>query len=100
MKLLESARVVRSKNAGPTQLTIDIIFDDALAFEAARTSPRLTAAAIAELYSVAPDMVRIVVYAPANAIKIVLDRKIVAGTPGDRDVYGAQQHGPLLELEL
>lgn len=100
MKLLESARVVRSKNAGPTQLTIDIMFDDALAFEAARTSPRLTTAVIAELYSVAPDMVRIVVYAPANAIKIVLDRKIIAGTPGDRDVYGAQQHGPLLELEL
>ena len=100
MKLLESARAVRSKNAGPTQLTIDIMFDDALAFEAARTSPRLTAAAIAELYSVAPGMVRIVVYAPANAIKIVLDRKIIAGTPGDRDVYGAQQHGPLLELEL
>ena len=25
---------------------------------------------------------------------------IVAGNPGDRDVYGAQQHRPLMEIEL
>ena len=29
-----------------------------------------------------------------------MNRKVVAGDPGDRDVYGAQQHGPLLELDL
>ena len=38
--------------------------------------------------------------APAIAIKIAMDRSIVAGNPGDRDVYGAQQHAPLLELEI
>jgi hypothetical protein len=27
-------------------------------------------------------------------------RKIMAGDPGDRDVYGAQQHTPLLELDI
>lgn len=100
MKLLECARVVRSKNAGPTQLTIDILFDDVSAFESVQASPQMSEAVIAGLYSLEPDRVSIVIYAPANAIKIVLDRKIIAGTPGDRDVYGAQQHGPLLELEL
>jgi hypothetical protein len=44
--------------------------------------------------------VRVSPFAPAHALKIVLDRPVVAGNPGDRDVYGAQQHGPLLELEL
>jgi hypothetical protein len=29
-----------------------------------------------------------------------MDRKIVAGDPGDRDVYGAQQHGPMLSIEI
>ena len=36
----------------------------------------------------------------ALAIKVTLPRPIVAGTPGDRDVYGAQQHRPLLDIEL
>jgi hypothetical protein len=33
-------------------------------------------------------------------LKIALPRNTVAGSPGDRDVYGAQQHTPLLGLEL
>jgi hypothetical protein len=100
MKLSESARIVRSKNAGPTLLTIDIMFDDPAAFERARRSPNMTAAAIAARYGLAPERVRVIAYAPADALKVVLHRATVAGTPGDRDVYGAQQHGPLLDLEL
>ena len=100
MKLERCARVIRSKNAGPTLLTIDILFDDEPAFETARASPRLTEAVVAARYGLAPHEVRIVAYAPAHAIKIVLDRRLIAGAPGDRDVYGAQQHGPLLDLEL
>jgi hypothetical protein len=29
-----------------------------------------------------------------------MDRLVVSGDLGDRDVYGAQQHAPLLDLEL
>lgn len=100
MKLIDSARVVRSKNAGPTLLTIDILFDDPAAFERARRSPNMTAAAIAARYGLAPESARVIAYAPANALKVVLRRAVIAGTPGDRDVYGAQQHGPLLDIEL
>jgi len=39
-------------------------------------------------------------YPVGRAIKIVLARKIMAGDPGDFDVYGAQQHAPLLGIEL
>jgi hypothetical protein len=46
------------------------------------------------------DQVALIPYPPAIAIKIAMDRTIVAGNPGDRDVYGAQQHTPLLEIEL
>jgi hypothetical protein len=52
------------------------------------------------MYGLETRQVEVIPYPPACAIKIVMDRKIVAGTPGDRDVYGAQQHGPLLDIEL
>jgi hypothetical protein len=31
---------------------------------------------------------------------VVVPRQIMSGDPGDRDVYGAQQHTPLLEIEI
>jgi len=99
-KLLDTAKVIRSKNAGPTTLTLDLMFNDEAGYEAARQAKALTPAAIAALYGLEPSQVEVIVYPPAKAIKVVMDRKIVAGTPGDRDVYGAQQHGPLLALEL
>jgi hypothetical protein len=35
-----------------------------------------------------------------RVVKATLPRWAPAGSAGDRDVYGCQQHGPLLELEL
>jgi hypothetical protein len=100
MKLVDCARVIRSKNAGPTTLSLDLLFDDEPRFRQALASPALAAPAIAALYGLAPDRVAVIPYPPAFAIKVVLDRDLVAGDPGDRDVYGAQQHGPLLSVSL
>ncbi|MCE2945955.1 MAG: DUF4387 domain-containing protein [bacterium] len=100
MKLVDCARVIRSKNAGPTTLSLDLMFEDDARFRQALSSPALTATALAPLYGVPVESVEVIPYAPAFAIKIVLPRKIIAGAPGDRDVYGAQQHGPLLGVEL
>ena len=100
MKLIDVARVIRSKNAGPVTLSFDLMFEDEAHYRHAVQSPALSVGAIARLYGVDPQRVRVYPYPVALAIKIALDRKLVAGTPGDRDVYGAQQHGPLLEIEL
>lgn len=100
MMLVDAARVIRSKNAGPLRLTLDLMFHGEAEFRHATTSPSLTREAVAKLYGVDPGTVQVVPYAAAHAIKIVIDRPIIAGTPGDRDVYGAQQHAPLLDLEL
>ena len=94
------AHVVRSKNAGPTQLTIDIFFNDAPAFEQALASADLHEAAVAALYRLDPAQVQRHVLPTILAMKFTLPRRICAGTPGDGDVYGAQQHAPLLELLL
>lgn len=94
------ARIIRSKNAGPTRLTIDLLFDVPGDCARATAAPGLAPAAIAARYGVPPTAVRVIPYPPAHAIKIVIDRATLAGAPGDRDVYGAQQHGPLLDVEL
>jgi hypothetical protein len=99
-KLSEKARVIRSKNAGPLELTLDVLFDRADDYHTAVASSSMTAAAIARRYGVADERVRVLHVAAALAIKINMPRPIVAGSPGDRDVYGAQQHRPLLDIDL
>lgn len=99
-KLADTAQVIRSKNAGPLELTLDILFRNAGDYATAIASPNLRAAAVAQRYGVAVDKVRVIHIDAALAIKINLPRPIVAGTPGDVDVYGAQQHRPLLGIEL
>lgn len=99
MRLADLARVVRSKNAGPATLTIDLLFADAAAVARVQRADWLTPAAIGTLYGVPADQVRIIPFPPAHAVKIVLPRP-PAGAPGDRDAYGAQRHAPLLALPV
>ena len=100
MKLIDIARVIRSKNAGPTTLTVDLMFNDSDGFNRALAAPALQPEALARLYALRADQVEVIPYPPAVAIKIVMDRAKVAGDPGDRDVYGAQQHAPLLGIDV
>ncbi len=100
LALSDLAPVIRSKNAGPTQLTLDLFFRDAKAYDLAQASPALTAAAVAGLYGLAPQTVRRYALPAIQALKFTLPRAVCAGSPGDGDVYGAQQHGPLLGVRL
>ncbi len=99
LKIGEVAQVIRSKNAGPYELVLDIIFKDKAVYEILRKTAQISGSRIAGLYGISPDEVhRIVWFEPANAVKAVLKRRVVSGAPGDTDVYGAQQHAPLLSL--
>lgn len=100
MKLSDIAQVVRSKNAGPRRLTLDLMFATDADYRRAAQSPAITSETIAALYRVPADDVTVIPYPVGRAIKIVLGRAIMAGDPGDFDVYGAQQHAPLLELQI
>jgi len=99
MKLQDLASVVRSKNAGPRRLTLDLMFAGDADYRRAVQSPSLTVERVAALYGVPVADVAIHPYPLGRAIKITLSRQVMAGDPGDRDVYGAQQHAPLLEIE-
>lgn len=100
-RLIDLAQVVRSKNAGPYELTLDVLFRDRSGYDRVRTAGWVTPALVAALYGVAEqDVLGILWFEPANALKITLRRPMVSGDPGETDVYGAQQHAPLLELEF
>ena len=99
-RMADVAAVVRSKNAGALLVTMDLIFDDDETFRRVRDSGVITPRLIAELYRVSDNEVAITAYAPARAIKITLPRLVPSGSPGDSDVYGAQQHAPLLDVEI
>lgn len=100
MRLMDLARVVRSKNAGPLNLTFDIMFETEADYRRGLDAPGLSAGNVAGFYGVSPNAVTVIPYPAALAIKITLPRPEAAGGPGDRDVYGAQQHVPLLEVEV
>jgi hypothetical protein len=100
MQLQDFAQVVRSKNAGPRRLTLDIIFRNDADYHRAAQSKALTAGRLAPLYGVAAEAISVIHYPLGWAIKVVVPRQIMSGDPGDRDVYGAQQHTPLLEIEI
>lgn len=94
------ARTLRSKNAGAFLLTLDVLFRDQAGYDRAAQSPALTADCIAALYGVAPALVRIERYPQAMAIKVTLPRAVPSGDVADTDVYGAQQHVPLMLLPI
>ena len=100
MRLSDIAQVIRSKNAGPRRLTLDLMFATIGEYQRVAQSPALSRENLARLYGLPTDDVTVIPYPVGRAIKIVLSRPIMAGDPGDRDVYGAQQHTPLLGVEI
>lgn len=98
-RLVDIAVVIRSKNAGPGELTLDIIFKTAAWFERVVAADVIDKELIARLYRVdITQVISVIPFAPAAAIKATLRRPLPSGSIGDSDVYGAQQHAPLLGL--
>jgi hypothetical protein len=98
--LNELTSVLRSKNAGALLCTMDLMFEEVGTYERVRDSGVLTPAYIAALYGVSDNEVSIIPYDVARAIKITVPRLVPSGSFGDTDIYGAQQHGPLLYVEI
>lgn len=99
-KLGELARLIRSKNAGPFELTFDIMFDDPAVFERVRKSGALTAAAIARIYRLPEAKVRFFAVPEALAFKASIPRPRFQGDVLDSDSHGGQQYAPLIDIEI
>jgi hypothetical protein len=99
-RIKDVAKVCKSKNAGPFELTIDVVFGDAETFQAVKRTGVLCAALFARLYDVPERHVLFTPYDAAYAFKATFPRLLPAGDFGDTDVYGCQQHAPLLDVDL
>ena len=101
MKLKDVASVIRSKNASPFVLTIDIVINDKEVYEKIKSKRILSEETIAKLFKISLENVLGVYYIDQiNGIKISLLRPKPADDIHTSDIYGAQQYIPLLYLEL
>lgn len=99
-RIRDIAQVCKSKNAGPFEITIDVVFENPETFEKVKATGILGPDLFARLYHVDPAQVLFTVYEAGYAFKATLPRRIPSGDVGDTDVYGAQQHAPLLDVEI
>jgi hypothetical protein len=100
-KLSTLAKTIRSKNAGVDLITFDVIFADKRTYERVKSAKVLTRASVRALYRI-PDsrIADFVEFDPGNAIKFTIYRLRPSGSPGDPDIFGAQQYAPLLDIEV
>ncbi len=97
-KLIDVARIVRSKNAGPLYVTFDIMFDSKQDLH--RASAVIDEKLISTLYCVDEKDVSIIPYDVVNSMKITIPRDFISGEIGDDDIYGCQQHVKLSHVEI
>jgi hypothetical protein len=98
-QLSEIAKTIRSKNAGVDKITFDVIFTDRAGYDLVRRSGVLSRSAVCEVFGI-PDsrITDYVEFDPALAIKFTIFRTVSSGSPGDADIFGSQQYGPLLGI--
>ena len=100
-KLSDIAKTIRSKNAGVDKITFDVIFPDQPTYERVCKSRVLSRAAVCRIFGIdAAQITDHVEFEPAFAIKFTIYRRMPSGSPGDADIFGSQQYGPLLDLEI
>jgi hypothetical protein len=100
-KLSALAKTIRSKNAGVDLITFDVIFSDAAHYQLVKKSRVLTRETVCALYGIGPERIPdFVEFDPANAIKFTIYRTRPSGSPGDPDIFGAQQYAPLLDIDV
>ncbi|KAK4961535.1 hypothetical protein LTR10_002025 [Elasticomyces elasticus] len=100
------AKVVRSKNAGPYEITMDIMFEQAEVFHAVKEADFLQDDKVAALLGIRPDqIVWAGFFEQALAYKVTIPRLrygklAAAGGFMEDDVHGSQMYRPLLDMSL
>lgn len=98
--LKDVARYVRSKNAGPFWITVDIFCDEAEAFARVRDAEALAPQGVGRLYGVPPEQVKVFDSPSLKVVKISFPRPVAQGSTGDADSHAGQYFVPLLDLPV
>jgi len=99
-RLGDLATIIRSKNAGPFWVTIDVFLPDAETFERVRLSALTDPVAVGTLYATPPESVQVFEIAALRAVKVSFPRPLVQGSRGERDMHAGQQYVALVDLEI
>lgn len=97
-RLGDIVQKVRSKNAGPFWLTIDIFCGDTESY--ARVSQQMSRDRIAALFAVSPDVIKSFALPDLRVVKFSLPRPATQGSVADRDMHGASWAALIAEEEL
>ncbi|MDS0139945.1 MULTISPECIES: DUF4387 domain-containing protein [unclassified Amycolatopsis] len=96
--LADLSHEVRSKNAGPFWVTMELFLRDADGYRVAADETFLNERVIAALYRVDEGAIRIFRIPSLNVVKISFPRPVGQGSVRDRDMHAGQHHVPLARL--
>jgi hypothetical protein len=96
--LADLAHEVRSKNAGPFWVTMELFMRDADGYRIAEAL--VNEQAIADLYRVEESTIQIFRIPSLNVVKISFPRPVSQGSLRDRDMHAGQHHVPLARMSL
>ena len=99
-KVSEVCRHVRSKNAGPFWITVDVSFPDRESFERYANCAALQPAAIGALFDIDTEQVKCFLVHELAVVKISYPRRRPQGGALERDMHGGQQYIRLLDVDL
>lgn len=97
-ELREIVDKVRSKNAGPFWVTLDIFCGDEARFN--RVVAGLDSAQVAARFGTGAQGIKRFDIPELNVIKISLPRPVTQGSQADRDMHGAGWAALLAEIEI
>jgi len=100
MARLGDIATVRSKNAGPFEITFDIMFPDELGYQNVKATGVISPALFARLYGVSENECLYAEYDNGWAIKCTILRPLPSGAVGDCDTYGSVKAFPLQNVEI
>ena len=99
-KIADVCSHVRSKNAGPFWITLDLFFADEESFVRYSDAPALGAKAVAELYGIDAAQMKRFSVPSLLVVKLSYPRSMPQGGAIERDMHGGQQYARLLDIEL
>ncbi|MEG3088292.1 DUF4387 domain-containing protein [Sphingomonas sp. PB4P5] len=99
-KLSDVCSHVRSKNAGPFWITVDLFFPNAETFARYSHAPSLSSSAVAAMFGVDPVRLKRFLVTDLSVLKFSYPRATPQGGAVERDMHGGQQYVRLLDVEL
>ena len=101
MELGSLAEVVRSKNASPFRVTLDLFFSNQASYDHLKSSGVLSVERVAGAYGIDAEQVEGIYFVDqARGVKVTIRKTYPSDHFHSSDCYGAQQHVPLAKIEV